>query len=294
MGTIWLVLRQAAVDWNRHQATTHGAALAFFSMLSLAPLMILLVRLIGVVFGEEAAQGQLVERIEALSGREAALTLQSFVEASGRPEGGIVATVLGVGALLFGASAVFVQVQTSLNMIWGAPESPRAGVVEFLRRRALSFAMTLGLGMVVLASLVVSAWFAAAERFFSDVLPQVGAFNPWLDLAISFVVLTAVFALVFKILPDARIAWRDVAAGAAGTALLFLAGRHGIGLYLGHSAVASASGAAGSFMALILWIYYSALIFYFGAEITHAWATHAGSRQPVVPARSNEEVSRDG
>lgn len=290
MRLIWLVLRQAASRWRRHHATTHGAALAFFAMLSLAPLMVILVRLIGIFFGEEAAQGSLVERLEALTGDKAAQSIQALVEASGRTGRSATATWFGIGVSMVGATAVFAQVQESLNAIWGVRKKRGRGVVDFLRRRGLSFAMLLGLGGVLLASLLASAWFAAMQSVLARFFPHAEVLGPWEDLGLSFIVLTAVFALIFKILPDARIAWPEVWVGSAVTALLFLAGRHGIGFYLGHAAVASMSGAAGSFMALLLWVYYSALIFYFGAEVTHAWAAVArGRRRHGSPLEAGSE-----
>lgn len=259
--------------------------MAFFAMLSLAPLLVISIAIISLVFGDEAAQGQMAEQLEVLTGREAALTIQSLVDATSRSRQGSTATVVGLGMLLFGASAVFVQVQASLNMIWGMRESRGVGIVDFLRRRALSFVMTLGVGGILLVSLMLSAWLAAAERLVGTLLPLDaeipwgGWLQSWADDGFTFVLLTVLFALVFKLLPDAKIAWKDVWAGSAITALLFMVGKSFIGWYLGRSAVASVYGAAGSFVAVILWIYYSALIFYFGAELTHAYADVLGSRR---------------
>ncbi|TLD71215.1 YihY/virulence factor BrkB family protein [Phragmitibacter flavus] len=285
MRTAWIIVRKAATRWVNHSATTHGAALAFFAMLSVAPLVVISIAIISLVFGENAAQGQIVEQIESLTGREAAMTIQGLIESTSKSGRGSTATLVGVGILLFGASAVFVQVQESLNMIWGMKETRGMGILDFLHRRALSFAMTVGVGVVLLASLLLSAWLAAAERLLTGVLsmeqglPLAGLMDTGTDFAISFAVLTVLFALIFKLLPDTRIAWKDVWLGSMITAGLFLMGKYFIGYYLGQSAVASAYGAAGSFIAVILWIYYSALIFYFGAEITHSYATVVGSRK---------------
>ena len=282
--------------WVNHSATTHGAALAFFAMLSVAPLLVLSIALISLVYGEEAAQGQIAEQIESLTGHEAALTIQSLIESTSRSQHGSAATLVGVGMLLFGASAVFVQVQESLNMIWGMKETRGMGILDFLQRRALSFAMTLVVGVVLLASLLLSAWLAAAERLLQTllekgkILPMTGLMDAGTDFMVSFAVLMALFALVFKLLPDTRIAWKDVWAGSAITSLLFLVGKYFIGWYLGRGAIASAYGAAGSFMAVILWIYYSALIFYFGAEITNSYASVIGSRKEEGIARTLEDA----
>lgn len=281
MKSVWKIIHSAALGWIDHNATTHAAALSFFAILSIAPLAVISIAIIGFVFGEDAARGQIVEQIESLTGREAALTIQSLIESSSRS--GSAATLVGFGLLLFGASAVFVQVQTSLNTIWGMKEPRGMGILDFFQRRALSFAMTLGVGFILLASLLISAWLAAAEKFFADVFPQVSTMDTLLDIGIPFVVLIALFALVFKLLPDVKISWRDVWAGSAITALLFILGKQLIGLYLGRSAVTSAYGAAGSLIAVLLWIYYSALIFYFGAEFTQAYARILGSLQDKNP-----------
>lgn len=285
MRTIGVILKKAALGWVSHHATTHGAALAFFAMLSLAPLLVISIAIISLVFGEEAAQGQMAEQLEVLTGREAALTIQSLVDATSRSKQGSTATLVGLGMLVFGASTVFVQIQASLNMIWGMRETRGIGILDFIQRRALSFAMTVGVGGVLMVSLILSAWIAAAERLVGTLLPLDaaaplgGILDSWADDAISFGLLTALFALVFKLLPDTKIAWKDVWAGSAITAILFLVGKYFIGWYLGRGAIASAYGAAGSFVAVILWIYYSSLIFYFGAELTHAYASVLGSRR---------------
>lgn len=285
MRIAWIILRKSVTRWVNHSATTHGAALAFFAMLSVAPLVVISIAIISLVYGEDAAQGQLVSRIESLTGREAAMTIEGLIESTSKSGRGSTATLLGLGILLFGASAVFVQVQESLNMIWGTKETRGMGILDFLQRRALSFAMTLGVGLVLLASLLLSAWLGTAERLLAGVLPEeralplTGLMDSGTDFTISFALLTVLFALIFKLLPDTRIAWKDVWLGSMMTAVLFLAGKFLIGYYLGQSAVASAYGAAGSFMAVILWIYYSALIFYFGAEVTHSYASVVGSHK---------------
>lgn len=295
--TAGTIVKRAAQRWVSHRATTHGAALAFFAMLSLAPLLLISIAIISLVFGEEAAQGEMAEQLEALTGREAALTIQSLVDATSKSQKGSTATVVGLGMLLFGASAVFVQVQASLNSIWGMRETSGMGIVDFLRRRALSFAMTLGVGGVLMVSLMLSAWLAAAERMVGTLLPLEGdmpfdgLLDVWVDYALSLGLLTVLFALVFKLLPDTKIAWKDVWAGSAITAILFLVGKFFIGWYLGRGAVASAYGAAGSFVAVILWIYYSSLIFYFGAELTHAYASVVGSRCDMVEAADDEDCA---
>lgn len=279
MKTAWKILSQAAMGWVDHNATTHGAALAFFAMLSLAPLVVITVAIIGLVYGEHAARGEIAEQIEWFTGHEGAAAVQSVIDTAGNSGTVLPATLVGLGMLLFGASAVFAQVQASLNMIWGSKPTRGYGVVDFAQRRAISFLMTLGVGLVLLGSLVLSAWLAVAEKFVFSVIPQVSQLEQWLDFGLSFLVVMVLFALIFKLLPDANIRWWDVWAGAAITALLFLAGKHLIGLYLGKSAVASSYGAAGSFFAVLLWVYYSSLIFYFGAEITHAYAEVIGSKR---------------
>jgi len=291
MRTIWIIIRKAVTRWINHNATTHGAALAFFAILSIAPLAIISIRIIGAVYGENAAKGQIVDQIEAFTGRDAAMTIQSVIESTNRSRAGSTATLVGVGMLFFGASAVFSQVQESLNMIWGMKEQRGMGILDFLQRRAISVAMTIGVGCLLLASLVVSTWLAAAERLVEGVLPSDSGAEQWLNFAVSFAVLTILFALIFKWLPDTKIAWKDVWAGSVITALLFLAGKYFIGVYLGRSAIASAYGAAGSFIAVIIWVYYSSLIFYFGAELTHAYASVVGSHKHH-PLTKNKDGAR--
>ncbi len=287
MRTAWKIICQASRAWNDHDAPTHGAALAFFAMVSLAPLVIITVTLAGMAYGKAAAQGQVVDQIEWLTGETGAIALQSLINSAWKSDTSLPATLVGIGMLIFGASGVFAQAQQTLNIIWGARPMKGYGVVDFFRRRTLSIMASLSVGVILLSSLAITAWVAAAEEFVFAHLPRASGMDPMVDLAVSFLVISILFALIYKLLPDTNIAWRDVWVGAGITAALFLLGRYLIGVYLGRNAIASTYGAAGSFIAVLLWVYYSALIFFFGAEITRAYSDIVGSHKieaaPQVP-----------
>jgi membrane protein len=247
-----------------------GAALAFYSILSIAPLLVIAVTLAALAFGREAAQGQLLAELRGLVGVEGAAAVGELLAHAQQPTQGILATSLALITLLVGASGVFGELQDAMNMIWKVPPAPGMGVWAFFRQRFLSFAMVLGTGFLLLVSLVLSAVIAGLGQFLSG---QVPALEPMLQLSstlVTWIVVTLLFAMIFKLLPDTFVAWRDVWAGALLTALLFTIGKTLIALYLGKSGLASAYGAAGSLVVLVVWIYYSAQILLFGAELTYA------------------------
>jgi membrane protein len=274
---IWQLVRDAGSDWLRHKGPQLGAAMAFYSILSLAPLLVLAVAIAAVAFGEEEAKNQLAAQMQQLMGRQGAEAIKALIEQAQQPKAGVLATVLGIATLLFGASGVFGQLQGALNTIWEVPPKPMK-VWDYLKDRFLSFTMVLGTGFLMLSSLVLSAWLTAISARLGEQSGSLEVVTQWANVLLSFVVITALFALIFRVLPDTDVGWRDVAAGAAITALLFTIGKSLIGIYLGTSGVGSAYGAAGSVVVLVIWIYYSAQIMFFGAELTHVYAYRYGSR----------------
>jgi membrane protein len=278
---IWSLLRQTFSAWSSDKVPRHGAALAYYTVLSIVPLLIVIIAMIGLVFGKEAAQGYILEQIANLVGPQSAVAIKDMIHRADQPTTGVVATVLAGGTLLLGASGVFGQLQDSLNTIWGVQPKEGRGIWGLIKDRFISFAALLGTAFLLLVSLVLSAGLAAFGKWFEGWLPVPEFVLQGLEFIISFAVITGLFAMIFKVLPDARMAWSDVWVGAALTALLFTLGKFAIGLYLGKSDVGSAYGAAGSLVILLVWVYYSAQILLFGAEFTQVYANVMGSR--IVP-----------
>jgi membrane protein len=284
---LWPLLKETANDWLDDKAPRLGAALAYYTVFSLAPLLLIAVAVAGLVFGPQAAQKQIAQEIQGLVGEEGGRTIQSMLEHADRPGEGAVAGALGVAMLLIGAMGLFGELQEALNTIWGVRPKSGRGVWGFIKDRFLSFTMVLVIAFLLLVSLILSAALSALTHLVSRwELLYVGF---CLNEVVSLVVITLLFMVIFRFLPDAKIAWRDVWLGAALTALLFEVGKFLISLYLGRSGVASAYGAAGSLAVLLIWLYYSAQIFLFGAELTKVYANRFGSR--IVPAENAELVS---
>ena len=277
----WALLKQAASDWQRDNAARLGAALSYYTLFSVAPLLIVAIGVAGLAFGREAAQGQIVTELHGLVGEAGARAVQDMVEASRRPQAGILATVIGVATLLLGATGAFAELKSALNVVWDVPEQG-GGLKSLLVGRLWSFAMVLAVGFLLTVSLVVSAAIAAADGFFRWIgIPPTAV--QLTNAVVSFLIITALFALIFKFLPDTEVAWGDVWAGALFTSALFAVGKWLIGLYLGRSGLESTYGAAGSVVILVVWVYYAAQIFFFGAEMTQAYARRHGSRQGDQP-----------
>ncbi len=288
LGDAKALLGEAFGGFIEDRAMTMGAAIAFYTIFSIAPLLILVVAIAGFVFGEEAARGALERELGNLAGQESARTMQALAE-GGRDLGtGIVATVLGVLTLLVGATTVFTELRSALNVIWKAPPRSESTVWQLVRARLLSLSLIVGIGFLLLVSLVVSALLAAFSDLLDRSLPGGATLLQLLNMAVSFVVTTLLFGMIYRILPDVWIAWRDVIFGAAVTSLLFTIGKQLIGLYIGNSAIASSYGAAGAFVVVLIWVYYSAQIFLFGAEIAHAYARR---RQAQAPIRAGERYA---
>nr|WP_240804776.1 YihY/virulence factor BrkB family protein [Cupriavidus oxalaticus] len=277
------VVTAAVASWFDHRAASKGAALSFYMLFSLAPILVLVISIAGLFFGAEAARGEIFTQIEGLVGEQGATAIQQILAATHRAGGSGMAALIAMGILFVGATSAFAELKSSLDDIWHVPVPKTAGWQTLLRARLLSFSLVLVLAFMLLVSLIVNAALAVVERIWGQLWTQ-SWFAPVADVistAFSFAVVTALFAVIFKMLPNARIAWRDVTMGAIITALLFSVGKRLIGLYLGNSAVASSYGAAGSVVALMLWIYYSAQIFFFGAELTRQYALQFGSLRGV-------------
>lgn len=281
----WELLRDAFTAWLDDYAPSMGAALAYYTVFSVAPLLLIVISVAGLVFGEAAARGEIFDQLSALIGADGARTLEAALEGLNRPRAGWLGTAVGIGALLIGATSVFGELQSAMDRIWRAPQpASRAGPWRLLRMRLLSLSMVLGIGFLLVVSLIASAALAALEKWSAPWFGEVAVIASALNFAISFGFVTAVFAMIYKLMPRARVAWHDVWTGAAITALLFTFGKSLIGLYIGRSAIASAFGAAASLVVLLLWVYYSAQIFLLGAEFTWVYAHRHGSRRNRSPA----------
>jgi len=296
----WQMIKLAVKAWVDDYAPSMGAALSYYTLFSLAPMLIIVIAVAGMVFGQEAAQGQIVAQLRGIMGQEGAVAVEGMLKAAREPAKGVVATIVGIALLLLGATAIFAELQSALDRIWRVPAQQRvSGIWQLLRTRFLSFGLVLGLGFLLMVSLVVSAALAALGKWWGGWFDGGDVFLEILNFAISFGIFTLLFAMIYKIMPRATIPWRDVWTGAGVTALLFTIGKVLIGLYLGKSSLASGFGAAGSLVLLIAWIYYSAQIFLFGAEYTWVYANRHGSRMhkpaqgdaPAVPGSSSDKVT---
>lgn len=275
------LLKETAVQWDEDQAARQAASLALYTLLSVAPLLIVSIKVAGIVLGDEAARGQISSEMGRLVGPQAGAAIEAMVNVAKEPGQGVLGSIVGIAVLLFGASGVFGELQASLNQIWEVKPRPGRGVMGFLRDRFFSFTMVMGVAFLLLVSMVVSAALATVTEHFRDVIPYAPLW--WvLNIAIGIGITTLLFALIYKVIPDARINWHDVWVGAFATAVLFSIGRIALSWYVGRSATVSPFGAAGSLVALIVWVYYSAQILFFGAEFTQVFATRYGSR--ILPS----------
>lgn len=283
----WSLLKETGSEWLEDKAPRLGAALAYYTVFSLAPLLVIIIGIAGLLFGRDAAGEHLINQIQNLVGEQGGEAVRTMVESASTPKTGLTGSILGIAMLVFGAAGLFGQLQDALNTVWEVEPKPGRGVWGFIRERFLSLAMVLGVAFLLLASLVVSAGVTACVELLGNL--EIGFLGHALNEVVSVVVAAFLFAAIFKFLPDAKIAWRDVWLGAVVTAVLFEVGKFLIGLYLGHSGVASAYGAAGSFAVLLVWLYYSGQIFLFGAELTKVYADQFGSR--IRPAENAVRVT---
>ncbi|EIT72215.1 MULTISPECIES: YihY/virulence factor BrkB family protein [Hydrocarboniphaga] len=270
--------RLAAEGWVDDNASSMGAAIAYYTMLSLAPLLLIVITTAGLIFGEEAARGALFGELAELVGDNGAQAIQAILISSSELGSGLISILIGLVTLFIGATTVFAELQSDLDRIWKAPVPKHGGVLGFLRKRLLSFGMILGIGFMLIVSLVASAAIAAVGTLWNQWLMGTETLLQVLNFFVGFAVITGLFALIYKLLPSVPIAWSDVGIGAAVTSLLFSAGKFLIGLYLGKAAISSSFGAAGTLVVVIVWVYYSAQIFLFGAEFTYHFARERGSR----------------
>lgn len=287
---VWNLGRDSIDGWMRHNVARTGAALAFYTVFSLAPVLILSIAIAGFFFGEKAARGEIVEQIRGLIGAPGANAVQAVLQNVNRPGAGIIATLISALTLFIGANTALAELKAGLDQIWDVPSEKRTGFWYFLRTRVLSASLILALGFLLLVSLVVSAALTALERLWGGeaVLSLVVG---WLNIAFSFGLVVVLFGTIYKVLPSTRIAWRDVLVGAVVTAVLFTVGKFAIGAYLGNSGLAGTYGAAGSVVLLLVWVYYSAQIFLLGAEFTRSYAYQLGS---LCPGRRAREAKAAG
>lgn len=282
-------IKAAAMDWMADDASRLSAALAYYAVFSIAPLLVILISIIGLVFGEDAAQGQVSDHVSSLVGDQSGEMIQSAVAATAQSrEGGIWAMAVGTFFLLFGASRVFGEMKNSLNVIWGVQAKPGRAIKTMVRERILSFSLILGIGFLLLVSLVVSAALSGASSYLSEMFSLPPILWMAMDFVISVAVVASLFAILFKTLPDVVLRWRDVLPGAMLTALLFVFGKSGLAWYLGTAGLGSSYGAAGSLVVVLMWFYYATTILFFGAELVKVRVRRGSGIQPTVHAMTAE------
>ncbi len=286
------MFKNTITEWSDDGAPRLGAALAYYTVFSIAPLMIIGILIAGLIF--DNAQAQILGEVEGMIGAEGGKAIGSMIEAAQKPMESAVATVLALGTLFFGAAGVFVQLKDAMNIIWDVPATKGGGMMGFIKKYFLSFSMVLGIGFLLLVSLLLTAAAGIMGQFLQHHFPAAEIIMPTIGFIISFGIVTVLFAMLFKFLPDVKIPWRDVWIGAAITAGLFVIGKLGLGLYLGKATTASAYGAAGSLVILLLWVYYSAQILFFGAEFTQVYSSYYGSRsesdEPKHPTAKDQLI----
>lgn len=286
---IWHLLKDAAIAWDDDHVGEHGAALSFFTMLSLSPLLIIVVVLSSVGFGREAANGHLVSQIRGLIGTDGATFVQGLISNAYKADADLSAAAFSIVMLLLGATGVFIQLRDSLNMIWRVRQKPRGAIRGFVRVRILSFAMILGIGFLLLVSLTISAVMAAASVYISSYFSILSGLVTLIEVLVSFAGITVVFVLLFKFLPAVNLRWRDAWVGAAFTSILFSIGKYLIGLYLGNGMMGTTFGAASSLVIIMMWTYYSSQIILYGAEFTRFYALRYGTE--IVPSANGIRIT---
>lgn len=276
--TFFELLETTYFEWSRDKAPRMSAALAYYTIFSVAPLLIIAIAVAGLVFGKPAAEGEISRQIQSLIGQEGARTIQALIQSAHKPAHSAIASLIGVLALFLGASGVLSEMQDALNTIWHVSPNDKCSFWSLIKDRCFCFALVLGIGFLLLVSLLLSAALAAVANYLNDVLSIPAILLACVDFLFSLFFITVLFAMIFKLVPRVALAWSDVWVGAALTSFLFTTGKFVIGFYIGKSVSGSAYGAAGSLVTVIAWIYYSALILYFGAEFTRVYANKAGSR----------------
>jgi len=280
LGKVWLLLRLTGEGFIADDAWSRGASIAYFTLFSVAPTLLVVTAVAGLAFGQEAAQGAIVSQLSGLMGRDTAEALQGMIRSASESMHGTLATVLGLIAILLATTGVFGEVQSSLNAVWKAGQH-RSTLSRLVQARIASLGLVIAFGFVLMVSLAVSAALTALMTFLHGIFPVLEVGLAVVDFVLSIVLISALFAALYKVLPDTPIAWHDVIVGAVCATLLFAGGKYLIALYIGQSNIASSFGAAGALIVLLLWIFYSAQIFLLGAEFTRAWACVFGSRCPA-------------
>ena len=287
------VLTASFGEWGRHKAPRLGAALAFYTLLSIAPLLLVLVSIVGLVLGHQRAEADIIAQVQALVGTQGAAAAQALLEGSRNTTHGIIATAFGLVTLLFGASGVLIELRDALNTIWDVPTPEVGGLKKIsssITERLFSFALVLAIGFILVVSLAVSAWISAVGAWSAAILPAHEVILHALNFVVSFLIISGLFSAIYKFLPDVRIEWQDVVLGGAATSVLFTIGKLALGIYLGKASFASTYGAAASIVVLIVWVYYSGQIFFLGAEFTKTFANSYGSQ----PSRHPDTLVVDG
>jgi membrane protein len=278
---LFRMLKATYREWSNDQVPRMGAALSYYTIFSIAPLLVIAIAIAGFVFGEKAVQGQITSEIQGLIGPESARAVQTMIQSAHKPAHGVIATIIGVVVLLLGASGVFGEMQTALNLIWKVDISSKTGVWNLIRQRFLSFGMVLGIGFLLLVSLMLSAGLSAAAGYLESYLHIPAAIFEAFDFVFSLAIIAALMAAIFKFLPDVKVPWGDVWIGGILTSILFTIGKFLIGFYIGKSVNMSAYGAAASVVVILAWIYYSAQLLYFGAEFTYVYSNECGSQSAI-------------
>ncbi|MGB3404583.1 MAG: YihY/virulence factor BrkB family protein [Microcoleaceae cyanobacterium] len=275
---IWKLLKQAVKEWQQDKVPILAAALAYYMVFSVAPMVIIVIAVLGFIVGESVARQEVIQQMEALIGPEATETVRNVIQNQFKPSSNIIATVVATLTVIFGATTVVVQLKQALNMIWDVAVKPGQGVKGFIKTRILSILMVLGIGLILLLSLISSAILAGVNQTLEQYVPVPSIVWSLADNLISVILMTLLFGQIYRVLPDVEISWKDVVVGSVITAMLFTLGKAGISIYLGNSSVGSAYGAAGSLVIFLMWVFYSAQIFLFGAEVTKVWARTYGSK----------------
>ncbi|HKG32338.1 MAG TPA: YihY/virulence factor BrkB family protein [Gemmatimonadales bacterium] len=289
-----MILRRSVAGWWNDNVPRLGASLAYYTLFALAPILVVAIAIGGLVFGPEAVRGEIVGQIQGLIGREGAEAVQAMLEGASQPGSSIAATVAGIITFFLGATGAFLELQTALNAIWHVePKSDGSYWRVLVMQRVISFGLVVALGFLLLTSLLVSAALAAIHRYMGNAFPGVVVLWEALNVIVSLTVITLLFALIYKVLPDVKLSWRDVWIGALVTAGLFSIGRLVIGLYLGTASIASTYGAAGSVVVILVWVYYSAQIILLGAEFTRAYVDEFGGR-PATEEYAEKKTVKPG
>ncbi|MDB5820727.1 MAG: ribonuclease [Rhizobacter sp.] len=296
--SVFTLVKAAATSWSDDYAPSMGAALAYYTVFSVAPLLLIVISVAGLIFGQDAARGEIFAQLRGMMGAESALAIQGMLEAVNKPFQGVFTTIVGVLLLVVGATTVFGELQDSLDRIWRAPARTGGGLWNLLRTRLMSFSMIMCIGFLLMVSLVFSAALSALGNWWAPLFGGWEVLANVVNVVVSFAIITTVFAMIYKIMPRVSIEWADVWVGAAVTSLMFTIGKFVIGLYIGKSSVTSGFGAAGSLVVVLVWVYYSAQIFLMGAEFTWVYAHTFGSKQeaehpgaaPSIPTRADDDA----